>query len=93
MEIVKTTVDIIFGFGLFINAIIYLPQVIKIIRLKEAKDLSFVTFFGICLLQLVMGLHGYFHQDYVLMVGMWASLIVSAFLTYLIVLYGNKKHG
>lgn len=87
MNTVKFIVDLIFDLGLFINAVIYFPQIIKIIRTKETRDLSLVTFIGIALLQLSFALHGYFHQDNGLTIGMLAAFLVSSFLLFLIILY------
>lgn len=91
MNTVKLIVDLIFDVALFVNAVIYVPQVLKVIRLKEARELSFITFFGICLLQLSMALHGYVHQDYGLMIGMLAAFLVSLVLTFLLVKYRKES--
>ncbi len=91
MSTIKLVVDVVFDISLFINAIIYVPQIIKVIRLKESRDLSFITFFGICLLQLIIALHGYFYQDYGLMIGMLAAFVVSCTLTFLLVKYRKVK--
>lgn len=84
---IKTIVDILFDFSLVINALVLLPQIIKVIRLKATKELSFLTFFCIFLLQLLFGLHGYFHQDYALMIGMIAAMLVTGTLNVLILFY------
>ena len=87
MNTVRLAVDLIFDLGLVINAVIYFPQIIKIIRTKEARDLSLMTFIGIALLQLSFALHGYFHQDRELTIGMLAAFLVSCWLVFLMIRY------
>jgi uncharacterized protein with PQ loop repeat len=36
----KVIVDFIFGVGLFVNALLFIPQVIKLYKTKDSKDLS-----------------------------------------------------
>lgn len=87
----KTSIDILFGFGLFINAILFIPQAVKLYIKKTADNLSFITFIGFNIFQLLTALHGYFHQDYILMLGAALSFITCGLVLFLIVLY-NKNN-
>lgn len=84
---VKSIIDLLFDFSLIINALVFVPQIVKILRLKAAKELSFVSFSCMFLLQLLFGLHGLLHQDYALLIGMIAAMMVSGIIAILILIY------
>lgn len=75
MGIIEVIVDFIFGVGLFISALLFIPQAIKLYRTKDAKDVSKITFVGFCLIQFSAIIYGYFHQDWVLAFGYGLSLL------------------
>lgn len=80
-------INTIFGVGLFINACLFIPQALRIIRTKCAYDLSLTTFIGFCLTQMAAIAYGYIHNDLILMVGYILSLISCGFVTILIIIY------
>lgn len=92
---IKTIFDILFDISLFVNAIIMLPQLVRILRSKVVEGLSLTSFAGIFLLQLIMAIHGYFYHDFNLMIGMFFAMIVSGSIAALIVFYGKilKTHS
>jgi MtN3 and saliva related transmembrane protein len=83
----KDIVAFIFGLGLFVNALIFVPQVVQIWRLKRADSISLATFAGFNILQAIGVIHGYFQHDLALLFGMIASLITSGSVTLLTVVY------
>ena len=87
MSAIKIIIDILFDIGMFVNAVVYVPQIIKIFHRKEAKDLSLITFVSVGLLQLIVALHGYFYRDFALMVGMVFALLSTITLISLIIVY------
>lgn len=89
----KNFVEVIFSIGLFINAILFVPQAIKIYRQKHANDVSLVTFFGFNVLQFFTMLHGYFLRDYILMIGFLFSFITCGLVTILIIYYHKIDHS
>ncbi len=89
MNVIINIINVGFGFALLLNGLIVIPQIIKIIQTKNAKNLSFLTFFGFWILQVAMILHGYFHNDLKLAIGMLLSIITTGILTILIFVYGN----
>jgi MtN3 and saliva related transmembrane protein len=91
MGIVEAGVNIFFGLGLFINAVFFVPQAWKIFRQKSSQGLSLVTYGGFNVIQLLMALHGYFHQDFGLMIGMSLSFITCGAVTIGIFHFGYKK--
>ena len=87
-------IDIIFGIGLFINAMLFIPQSIRIYQCKNSKDLSLTTFIGFWLTQLSSVIYGYLHKDYILMFGYILALFTCGIVIIMIFKYrfANKVH-
>ena len=83
-------VNFIFGIGLFVNAALFIPQIVLLLQKKNADDVSLTTFFGFCLIQLFTVWHGYYTNDLVLMLGFGISLLTCGAVTVLIVYYRLK---
>ncbi|GHU19948.1 hypothetical protein FACS189472_10480 [Alphaproteobacteria bacterium] len=84
---IEYLIEAVFGFGMFINAVLFIPQAIKIYNTKSADGVSLATFAGFCVIQFFTVLHGYIHQDHILMFGNALSLICCATVTFLIIIY------
>jgi len=84
-------IELIFGFSLFINAALFLPQIFKIIKNKSANNLSLLTFFGFNFIQAVTVIRGYVVHDYVLMLGFFLSFVTCGAVTGLIIFYRIKS--
>lgn len=91
MNTLVVIVDFIFGAGLFMNALLFVPQIIKLYRTKNSKDVSKITFVGFCLMQASAIAYGYFHDDPVLLFGYVLSLVTCGITTVLIFKYSVKK--
>lgn len=91
MAIFEHIIEIIFGFGLFLNAMLFLPQLFQLYKTKDTKGVSLLTFAGFNFIQIVTILHGYLFKDYVLMVGFIISLITGGAVTILIIVYRKKN--
>lgn len=87
---IENLIEFIFGLGLFINAALFIPQAMKLFRTKSANGLSITTFAGFNAVQLFTILHGFLHQDYLLMLGMSLSLVSCGLVTVLIFLYRHN---
>jgi len=85
-------IEFCFMSGMFINAALFIPQIIRLVKYKESKDLSIITFGGFALIQFFTILHGYLAQDYMLMFGMSLSLVSCLTVNILIIYYRLKKH-
>lgn len=83
----RSIVDMAFGLGLFVNAMLFVPQIIKLWRSKSAEGVSLLTFGGFNLIQIPAILHGYFVADYILLVGFVLSFITCGSVTALATLY------
>ena len=86
---VENFIEICFVIVLFLNAVLYVPQAIKLChgKIKEAKHLSLFMFGGFNIIQIVTILHGYLHQDYILMIGTVLSLITCFVITMQLIIY------
>jgi MtN3 and saliva related transmembrane protein len=84
-------IRIIFGAGMFINAALFIPQAVRIIKIKNTEDLSLVTFTGFCLIQASAIAYGYVQHDLYLMFGYGLSLLTCGFVTLLIVFYRKNN--
>jgi MtN3 and saliva related transmembrane protein len=86
----KQIVAILFGLGLMVNAALFVPQALKIFKTKSAKDVSLLTFAGFNVLQLIAIVHGFYQQDWSLILGMVASFIACGAVTLLGFIYRGK---
>ena len=80
-------IEIIFGFCLFINAALFIPQAMTIYKTKSTNNLSLATFLGFNIIQAVTILHGYINQDFVLMFGTMVGFFTCGIVTILIIVY------
>ncbi len=86
-------IELVFSLGLFVNAALFIPQGIRILIKKDAKEISFITFFGFLLIQLSTVLHGYIKKDHLLAFGTLASMITCGWVVLLVLYYRLKKRG
>ena len=87
MEIILYSVNILFSLGLFINAMLFIPQMLKLYRSKDSKELSKIMFVGFCFMQLSAILYGILHHDWILTVGYSLALLTCGSVTFLIYRY------
>jgi len=62
-------IQVLFGLALIFNAVLFVPQAIKIYRKKSAKEVSLLTFAGIAVVQVITIIHAYLVHDHMLMYG------------------------
>lgn len=89
----KDLVEFIFGLGLFLNAALFIPQIISLYKAKTAQGVSLLMFMGFNFIQLSTVLHGYYQNDYLLMIGYLLSLLTCGMVTSLIILYRRKSNA
>ena len=90
MNIAKMVVDVVFNFGLFVNGLLYLPQLIKIYRTKSTGGLSQLTFLGFNFIQIMFILHGLSIRDFQLAIGMSFSELICGIATVGLFIYRKK---
>ena len=91
MEILINIIEFFFASALFINALLFVPQAIKIWKAKSSKGNSITTFLGFNVIQLLIVLHGIIMRDYILALGYAISLVTCGVVTILIFHYREKK--
>jgi MtN3 and saliva related transmembrane protein len=87
----KQIVALIFGLGLGGNALLFVPQIFAVWRKKSDEGISLVTFGGFCILQIVGVVHGYFQQDFSLILGLGASFLTCGTVTTLTIFYRLRR--
>jgi MtN3 and saliva related transmembrane protein len=87
----KQIVAVVFGFGLFCNALLFVPQVIAVWRKKSDEGISLITFGGFSILQIVAITHGVYQHDPSLVLGMAASLLSCGSVTLLTLFYRFRR--
>lgn len=88
----KDLVEFIFGFGLFLNAGLFIPQIISLYKAKSSKGISLLMFLGFNFIQLSTILHAYYQSDYLLMIGYILSLLSCGMVTSLIIVYRKNNN-
>lgn len=86
-------VEISFSLSLLINAILFIPQSMRLASHKDSRNVSFITFFGFWLIQLVTVLHGFLRKDYLLAYGTIISMITCGYVIWLILYYRVKAES
>jgi len=89
----KNLVAYIFGFGMLLNAGLFIPQAVRIWRTKTAAGVSVLSFAGFNALQIIGALHGYLQGDRALMMGMLASALTCGSVTVLAARYKRGAAG
>ncbi len=91
MEIIKDLIELAFSAALFFNALIFVPQIIRIAREKSAKGVSLLTFTGFLLVQFTIVLHAVITHDYILLGGYVLSMLTCGSVILLILRYRKRK--
>ena len=91
LEVLKHIANLIVLASLGLNIVILFPQIIKILKTKQSSGISPSTFITIWLLQFITILHGYFHQDLILMLGMFFAFLTNTTLIGLIIIYKPER--
>lgn len=87
---IKFFIEFVFSIGLFINAILYIPQIIRLYKTKHANDVSLLTFAGFNIISIFIFLHAFIRNDTLLMLGYAFTLITNTTVTVLIIWYRCK---
>jgi MtN3 and saliva related transmembrane protein len=83
-------VEMCFAAGLFVNGLLFIPQVKALLKTKDATGLSATTFLGFNLIQIFAIIHGFLHHDTILMLGCAFTFITCGCVSYLVLRYRRK---
>jgi MtN3 and saliva related transmembrane protein len=87
----KEIVAVIFGLGLLCNALLFVPQVLAVLRKKTDEGISLITFGGFSVLQVIGVVHGFYQRDLSLILGMAASFLSCGTVTGLTIFYRLRR--
>lgn len=73
-----------FSISLLVNALLFIPQIITIIKNKSVAGVSLITFAGFNVIQIFTLLHGLYAEDYLLAAGYLLSIITCGSVTVLV---------
>lgn len=90
MVVIKTTIEFVFSMALFLNAILFIPQAVRIFKEKTAAGISFITFLGFLVIQFSIILHAIIVRDSLLLFGYFFSFLTCGVVVFLILFY--RKH-
>jgi len=90
MELAKVMIEGICGVTLFMNALLFISQAIKIFKSKSTQGISLITFLGFLIIQLSVVLHGILHHDPILVVGYLLSMVTCGVVVILFYYYRNN---
>ena len=91
VNILEYTVETIFSLALFVNALLFIPQALRIFRKKNSSDVSLMTFLGFLLIQFAIVLHGFIVHDYKLVIGYVISMVTCGIVVALIFIYRKPQ--
>ncbi len=87
MNLATTLIQFGFSISLLVNSLLFIPQILTILRHKSAENVSLLTFMGFNIIQLFILLHGVVNHDYLLVLGYLLSLLSCGTVTMLIIYY------
>lgn len=87
----KDIIEFIFSSALFVNALLFIPQAVRIVKQKTAVGVSISTFLGFLLIQLATVFHGIINHDYLLIIGYLFSMVTCGSVVVLAFVY--KRNG
>ncbi|MDO8955101.1 MAG: PQ-loop domain-containing transporter [Gammaproteobacteria bacterium] len=90
MNLLREIIVFLFGVALFVNAALFVPQIYALYKTKDAKGVSFITFFGFSVLQLITICYGLIKQDYLMAGGYVLSWVLCIAISVMILLYRRK---
>jgi MtN3 and saliva related transmembrane protein len=83
----REIVTFLFGLGFVFNASLFIPQAIRIIKTKSARNISLITFAGFNFIQLNSAVYGYYQNDLILLYGNLISFVCCFTVTFLAIYY------
>ena len=78
----KSFIELGFFIGLLINALLFIPQAVKLYRAKTTKGVSAITFLGFNVIQLFTAVHAYSAHDSLLLIGTLLSFVTCGVVTF-----------
>lgn len=90
MHLVDQIISFLFSIALIINALLFVPQSVLILRRKNSKGVSLITFLGILILQSISVMYGLIKNDQIIVYGYLLSMITCGSVVLLILFYRRQ---
>ena len=91
MSILENIIEYGFSSSLLVNAALFIPQIITLLKTKSARGASLITFVGFNIIQIFTMLHGVLTHDYLLVGGYILSILTCGTVSVLIIYYRYVK--
>ncbi|KTC83724.1 PQ-loop domain-containing transporter [Legionella brunensis] len=91
MDVSHQVIEFGFSVSLLVNALLFIPQIVSLLKCKSAQGVSLITFAGFNIIQLFTVLHGVFAKDYILTAGFFLSFLTCGMVTWLVIYYRYIK--
>ena len=91
LSIYSYIITLLFGLALFFNAVLFIPQAVKIFKTKNGRSISLITFVGFILIQLTSVLYGLIKHDWILTIGYLISMGTCSSVVICALIYRNHK--
>ena len=91
MQMVNWVIEFGFSISLLANALLFIPQIIAIIKKRSAEGVSLITFVGFNAIQAFTMFHGLLAHDYILALGYFLSILTCGTVSFLIIYYKYNK--
>lgn len=88
-----TVAEVLFALSLLVNAVLFVPQAVRLYRTKDANGVSVWTFAGFNVLQAISVMHGVITGDRVLAWGYILSFVCCGAVTVLTIYYKTRSNN
>jgi len=89
-RLIHAMINILYGAAFLWTVLSAIPQITKLLRAKDSRELSIITFLGFNFIQIVTIAHAYFYKEWLLLAGVALLLSVYAYLSCLVIYYRVK---
>ena len=91
MEIYSYFVKTAFSLALFVNALLFIPQAVRILKQSSAESVSLQTFTGFLIIQIISIAYGFEVKDWILTFGFALSAVACSSVILLALFFRLKK--
>lgn len=91
MNLWNYAIEFGFSISLIINAVLFIPQILILLKTKSTEGVSLITFIGFNVIQLFTIFHGLLIHDYLLAIGCFLSVLTCGMVSILIIYYKYIK--
>lgn len=90
MQLIDQVISFLFSIALIINALLFVPQSVLMLKRKNSKGVSLITFLGILILQSISVMYGLIKNDQIIIFGYLFSMLTCGSVVLLILWYRRQ---